>query len=65
MADFTRIISITSLSILSFFCFQTGIFLCSGHSFKKNGRRTLILAEEVVTMLNKMFSLFDERAQRV
>ena len=45
MTDFTRLISIVSLIILSIFCFQTGIFLCSGHKIKKNGRRTLILVE--------------------
>ncbi len=31
MIGFTRIISISALSFLSFFCFQTGIFLWSGH----------------------------------
>ena len=45
MTDFTRIISITVLSVLSFFCFQTGFFLCTGHKIKQNGRRTLILVE--------------------
>ena len=45
MTDFTRFISISSLFFISFFCFQMGIFLCSGHKFKKNGRRTLILVE--------------------
>lgn len=45
MTDFTRIISITVLAVLSFFCFQTGFFLCSGHKLKQNGRRTLILIE--------------------
>ncbi len=45
MTDFTRLISISSLLFLSFFCFQAGIFLCSGHSLKRNGRRTLILIE--------------------
>ncbi len=45
MSDFTRIISITSLSFLSFFCFQVGIFLLSGHKLKQNGRRTLIFIE--------------------
>ena len=45
MTDFTRIISIASLVFLAFFCIQTGIFLCSGHTIKQNGRRTLILIE--------------------
>ena len=45
MTDFTRIISISSLVFLSFFCFQMGIFLCSGHKFNNNSRRTLILLE--------------------
>lgn len=45
MTDMTRIISISSLFFLSFFCFQAGIFLCSGHKLKKNGRRTLIFIE--------------------
>ena len=45
MSDFTRIISISSLSFLSFFCFQVGVFLWSGHNLKQNGRRTLIFIE--------------------
>lgn len=45
MSDFTRIISISSLSFLSFFCFQVGLFLWSGHNLKQNGRRTLIFIE--------------------
>ena len=45
LSDFTRFISISSLIFLSFFCFQTGIFLCSGHKLKQNGRRTLIFIE--------------------
>ena len=45
MTDVTRIISIVSLIFLSFFCFQVGIFLCSGHTLKQNGRRTLIFIE--------------------
>lgn len=45
MSDFTRIISISSLAFLSFFCFQVGIFLWSGHNLKQNGRRTLIFIE--------------------
>ena len=45
MSDFTRIISISSLSFLSFFCFHVGVFLWSGHNLKQNGRRTLIYIE--------------------
>ncbi len=45
MTDFTRIISITCLCILSFFCFQVGVFLWSGHRLKQNGRRSLIFIE--------------------
>ena len=45
MTDFTRIISIASLVFLAFFCIQTALFLCTGHSIKQNGRRTLILIE--------------------
>ena len=45
MTDFTRIISITSLVFLAFFCFQTGLFLCTGHIIKKNSRRTLVIIE--------------------
>ncbi len=45
MTDFTRTISIVTLIFLAFFCFQTGIFLCSGHTIKQNGRRTLIFIE--------------------
>lgn len=42
MTDLIRTISITTLIFLSIFCFQTGIFLVSGHRFKQNARRTLI-----------------------
>lgn len=45
MTEFTRIISIASLAFLSFFCFQTGVFLWSGHKLRQNGRRTLIYIE--------------------
>ena len=45
MTDFTRIISIASLSFIGFFCFQVGVFLWSGHKLKQNGRRTLIFLE--------------------
>ena len=45
MTEFTRILSISTLAFLSFFCFQVGIFLFSGHKLKKNARRTLIFIE--------------------
>lgn len=45
MTEITRIISILSLAFLSFFCFQTGVFLWSGHTLRQNGRRTLIFIE--------------------
>ena len=45
MSDITRIISLSALFFLSFFCFQVGIFLWSGHKLKQNGRRTLIFIE--------------------
>ena len=45
MSDLIRIISISSLIFLSFFCFQAGVFLWSGHQLKQNGRRTLIFIE--------------------
>ena len=45
MTDLTRIISISTLAFLSFFCFQVGVFLFSGHRFRQNGRRTLIFIE--------------------
>ena len=45
MTELTRIISISFLCFLSFFCFQAGVFLYSGHKLKQNGRRTLIFIE--------------------
>ncbi len=45
MSDFIKIASISTLAFLSFFCFQVGIFLFSGHKIKQNGRRTLIFIE--------------------
>lgn len=45
MTDITKIINIAALLTLSFFCFQAGIFLWSGHRLKNNGRRTLINVE--------------------
>ncbi len=45
MTDFTRVISISTLLFLAFFCFQMGVFLCSGFKFKQNNRRSLIFIE--------------------
>ena len=45
MSDFIKTTSIATLAFISFFCFQVGIFLCSGHKIKQNGRRTLIFIE--------------------
>ena len=45
MSDFIKTTSIATLAIISFFCFQVGIFLFSGHKIKQNGRRTLIFIE--------------------
>ena len=58
MTDFTRIISISALCFLSFFCFQVGIFLWSGHALKQNGRRTLIFVE----LFTSFMLLFDALA---
>lgn len=38
-----KTISTVILLALSFFCFQSGVFLLSGHNFRKNSRRTLFL----------------------
>lgn len=45
MSDTIRIISIVILFGLAFFCLQVGVFLLSGHKFKNNSRRTLILIQ--------------------
>ena len=45
MSENIKIINISVLLFLSFFCFQAGVFLCSGHKLKQNGRRTLIFIE--------------------
>ncbi|MBQ5472602.1 MAG: hypothetical protein IIT58_11470, partial [Treponema sp.] len=45
MSENIKIVSISLLLFLSFFCFQAGVFLCSGHKLKQNGRRTLIFIE--------------------
>ena len=51
MSDTVRIISVVILVALAFFCFQVGIFLCSGHKIKENSRRTLVLIEIVTGFL--------------
>lgn len=51
MSDTIRIISIVVLSGLSFFCLQVGVFLLSGHKFKTNSRRTLIMLQFVTGIL--------------
>ncbi len=58
MTDLIRTISITTLIFLSIFCFQTGIFLTSGHRFKQNARRTLIH----IDILTGFLLLFDALA---
>lgn len=45
MTDFTRIISISSLFFLSFFCFNAGLFLCTGHKQKENDNHSLFFIE--------------------
>ena len=51
MSDTVRIISIVILLGLAFFCLQVGVFLLSGHRFKNNSRRTLILIEIITGLL--------------
>lgn len=51
MSDTIRIISIVILSGLAFFCLQVGVFLLSGHKFKNNSRRTLILLQFITGLL--------------
>lgn len=58
MTDLIRTISITTLLVLATFCFQTGIFLISGHRFKQNARRTLIY----IDILTGFLLLFDALA---
>ena len=58
MSNIVRTISISTLCFLSFFCFQVGIFLWSGHKLKQNGRRTLIFIE----LFTGVMLLFDALA---
>ena len=51
MNDTVRIVSIVTLFGLAFFCLQVGVFLLSGHKFKDNSRRTLILLQVVTGLL--------------
>lgn len=51
MNDTVRIISIVTLFGLAFFCLQVGVFLLTGHKFKENSRRTLILLQFVTGLL--------------
>ena len=51
MGDTVRLISIVILLGLGFFCFQVGVFLLSGHKFKNNSRRTLILLQIITGFL--------------
>lgn len=51
MSDAVRIISIVMLLGLAFFCLQVGVFLLSGHNFKNNSRRTLILLQFITGFL--------------
>ena len=51
MNDTIRIVSIVTLFGLAFFCLQVGVFLLSGHKFKDNSRRTLILLQVITGLL--------------
>ena len=51
MSDTVRLISIVILFALGFFCLQVGVFLLSGHKFKNNSRRTLILIQFITGFL--------------
>lgn len=51
MSDTIRTVSIVMLSGLSFFCLQSGVFLLSGHKYKNNSRRTLILLQFITSLL--------------
>ena len=51
MSDTIRTVSIVMLSGLAFFCLQSGVFLMSGHKFKNNSRRTLILLQFITALL--------------
>ena len=51
MNDSIRTISIIVLSGLAFFCLQSGVFLLSGHKYKNNSRRTLVLLQFITALL--------------
>ena len=51
MSDTIRTVSIVMLSGLAFFCLQVGVFLLSGHKFRNNSRRTLILLQFITAFL--------------
>ncbi len=51
MSNAVRLISIVILFGLGFFCFQAAVFLLSGHKFKNNSRRTLILVQVITGIL--------------
>lgn len=51
MSDTIRLISIVILFGLGFFCLQTGVFLMSGHKFRNNSRRSLILLQLITGFL--------------
>ena len=51
MSDTIRTVSIVMLSGLAFFCLQACVFLFSGHKFKNNSRRTLILLQFITALL--------------
>lgn len=51
MSDIIRIVCIVILFGLAFFCLQVGVFLLSGHKFKNNSRRTLVLIQFITCIL--------------
>ena len=51
MNETIKLISIVVLLGLGFFCLQVGVFLLSGHKFKNNSRRTLILIQMITGLL--------------
>ena len=51
MGDSVRLISIVILLGLGFFCLQGGVFLMSGHKFRNNSRRSLIMLQIITGFL--------------
>ena len=51
MSETVRLISIVVLFTLASFCLVSGVFLTSGHRFKENSRRTLILIQFITALL--------------